>query len=56
MPKNFETAEYSKVIDRIYDEVLPFRGKGKVADYIPALSEVDPRQRSEEHTSELQSR
>ena len=44
MPKNFETAEYRKVIDRIYDEVLPFRGKGKVADYIPALSEVDPRQ------------
>lgn len=35
---------YHKVIDRIYKEVLPYQGHGKVADYIPALSEVDPRQ------------
>lgn len=35
---------YKKVIDRIYDEVVPFFGKGKVADYIPALANVDPAQ------------
>ena len=34
--------DYSSVIDRIYNEVLPYRGRGKVADYIPALAEVDP--------------
>lgn len=36
--------DYQKVIDRIYREVLPFQGRGKVADYIPALAEVNPRQ------------
>src|SRR3546814_1570880 len=38
--------------------VEPHSGAGKVASYIPALAEVDPRKfgiRSEEHTSELQS-
>lgn len=35
---------YRQVIDRIYGEVLAFQGKGKVADYIPALSQVDSRQ------------
>ena len=39
MPKNFETTEYRKVIDRIYDEVLPFRGKGKVAITCPRCRE-----------------
>lgn len=33
-----------EVIERIYNEVIPFSGKGKVADYIPALAEVNPRQ------------
>lgn len=44
MAKDIKAVDYRKVIDRIYEEVLPYRGKGKVADYIPALSEVDPRQ------------
>ena len=51
---------YKEVIDNIYNEVKPFFGKGHVADYIPALANIDPKQygiaiRSEEHTSELQS-
>lgn len=36
--------DYGKVIEKIYEEVKPYWGKGKVADYIPALSEVAPRQ------------
>ena len=36
--------DYSKVISRIYEEVTSYWGKGKVADYIPALAEIDPRQ------------
>lgn len=36
--------EYRRVIDRIYDEVLPYRGRGAIADYIPALAAVDPKQ------------
>lgn len=35
---------YRKVIERIYQEVLPYQGQGHVADYIPALAEVNPRQ------------
>lgn len=34
--------DYRNTIVRIYDEVLHFRGRGKVADYIPALAHVDP--------------
>lgn len=30
------------IIERIYGEVTAFRGRGHVADYIPALAEVDP--------------
>lgn len=36
--------DYKHVIDRIYKEVLPFLGRGKVADYIPALARVNPNQ------------
>lgn len=36
--------DYKEVIESIYREVQPFFGKGKVADYIPALAEVDPHQ------------
>ncbi len=36
--------DYGEVIARLYDEVKSFRGQGKVADYIPALAEVDPGQ------------
>lgn len=35
---------YQEVIENIYKEVIPFFGKGKVADYIPALANVNPRQ------------
>lgn len=35
---------YEQVIAKIYEELKPLWGQGKVADYIPALAEVDPRQ------------
>ena len=35
---------YKEVIDNIYNEVKPFFGKGHVADYIPALANIDPKQ------------
>lgn len=35
---------YGEVIERIHEEVKPYFGYGKVADYIPALAEVDPNQ------------
>jgi len=33
--------DYQGIIDRIYKEVQPLLGTGKVADYIPALAEKD---------------
>lgn len=36
--------DYQKVIDAIYDEFRSLWGQGKVADYIPALAKVNPRQ------------
>ncbi len=36
--------DYNKIIGDIYREMTPLWGSGKVADYIPALAEVDPRQ------------
>lgn len=33
--------DYKDILKEIYDEVKPLLGKGKVADYIPALSKVD---------------
>ncbi|MCQ8891071.1 glutaminase B [Pseudoalteromonas carrageenovora] len=38
------TADYQKVLDGIAHEVRPLLSQGKVADYIPALAEVDPEQ------------
>ncbi len=35
--------DYQKVLNKIYEEVKPLTGEGKVADYIPALAKVDPR-------------
>ncbi len=35
---------YGEVIEKIYNDVKPYFGQGKVADYIPALAEVNPRQ------------
>lgn len=36
--------DYKEVITQIYNDVKPLFGQGKVADYIPALANVDPRQ------------
>ena len=36
--------DYQKVLEEIYEEIKPHIGKGKVADYIPALANVDPNQ------------
>lgn len=44
MLKQMRSEDYKVVVDRIYNEVLPYSGRGKVADYIPALSEVNPGQ------------
>jgi len=35
---------YQQIIERIHNEVLPYSGKGKIADYIPALAGVNPAQ------------
>lgn len=34
--------DYQKLIEDIYEQVLPLAGEGKVADYIPALAKVSP--------------
>ena len=36
--------DFDKVISRIYNQVKEYWGQGKVADYIPALADVNPRQ------------
>ena len=36
--------DYRKIMEDIYNEILPFADKGKQADYIPALAKVDPDQ------------
>ncbi len=36
--------DYQKVLNEIYKEIKPFLGKGKVADYIPELAKVNPKQ------------
>ncbi len=38
------TADYQDVLNEITQEVAPLLSQGKVADYIPALAEVDPKQ------------
>lgn len=38
------TIDYQSCINEIYHEVKPLLGLGRVADYIPALAEVDPNQ------------
>jgi len=32
---------YQHILDEIYDEIQPELFRGKVADYIPALAEVE---------------
>lgn len=34
--------DYQTILEEIYEETSSLRGNGQVADYIPALSEVDP--------------
>ena len=36
--------DYQAILEEIYAEIVPHFGEGKVAGYIPALSEVDPHQ------------
>lgn len=36
--------DYRKILEEIYQDVLPYSQKGKQADYIPALAKVDPDQ------------
>lgn len=36
--------DYQSILNEISDEITPFLTEGKVADYIPALAEVDPKQ------------
>jgi len=36
--------DYQEVLEEIEHEITPHLGEGKVADYIPALSEVNPKQ------------
>ena len=36
--------DYQKIMEEIYQEILPYAQKGKQADYIPALAKVDPDQ------------
>lgn len=37
-----EKMQYQSILDEIYAEVRSLRGQGEVADYIPALANVDP--------------
>lgn len=34
--------DYQKILNEIQDEIKPFLGKGKVANYIPALAQANP--------------
>ena len=36
--------DFQTVLKEIQDEITPLLGQGKVADYIPALAEIDPHQ------------
>jgi len=36
--------DYKEILEEIQNEIQPFLKKGKVADYIPALAEVEPNQ------------
>ena len=36
--------DYKKILEDIYDEILPFSQNGTQADYIPALAKVNPDQ------------
>jgi len=36
--------DYQAILNEIYEEIRPILGQGKVADYIPALENVDPNQ------------
>ena len=36
--------DYPKILEEIYQEILPFKESGHQADYIPALAKVNPDQ------------
>lgn len=35
---------YQEILEKIYQEILPYAKEGKAADYIPALAQIDPDQ------------
>jgi len=39
---SIHSTNFQAILNEIYDDVKPLIGKGKVADYIPALAEVSP--------------
>ena len=41
---NTDDMNYQEILERIYREIQPYSQKGKQADYIPALSKVNPNQ------------
>ncbi len=43
-PQSTHNSQLQAILDRIYDEAQTLYGRGKVADYIPALAQVKPRQ------------
>ena len=36
--------DYKRILDEIYQEILPYKNEGRQADYIPALAKVNPDQ------------
>ena len=36
--------DYQNILEKIYNEILPYSQEGKQADYIPALAKVNPNQ------------
>lgn len=36
--------DYQSILEKIYNEILPYAEEGRQADYIPALAKVDPNQ------------
>lgn len=40
----YMSMDYKKILEDIYEEILPFAKTGKQADYIPALAKVNPDQ------------
>lgn len=44
MRSTIMNTDFQKIIDEIHSEVLPLLGQGKVANYIPELAKIDPKE------------